>query len=224
MNNFGFTSKSLREFFDDTAAPPGFVYFIAAEPVLQIHLFEKFFTLFWLGPTSLSMFIDSFSHIVGDLKTSSPFIDSLMKPTFEGSVSVVVHQSQSFTDPPDTGTPRAQYKKELQKIEPFDTHSFDTLRIRLNKVVTPFLPETVSIQSEVKTKFYNHDYEISLWADTPKSKKKDKETGITSNLPLTNSLTELLEKTCPAAGTMPRLDFDVLIGEIRTNIADRGYY
>jgi len=227
MNNFSFKPKRLSEFFNDPNAPSGFVYFIDDEPVVQIDLFEEFYTLFWLGSTSLRTFIDAYSHIVRDLKSSSPLIDSiLISPAFEGSVSVVVDQLRPAIDTPDmrTGTLRARYKEELQTIERLDTETFDTLRNRLNNFVTPFLPDTVSIQSEVKTKFNNRDYEISLWADTQQSKKKNKETGITSNLPLTNSFTELLEKTCPAAGKMPRLDFDVFMNEIRTNIADRGYY
>jgi hypothetical protein len=226
-NNGGFTSKTLREFFNDAEAPPGFIYFIDDEPVVQIDLFEKFYTLFWLGPTSLTTFIESFSHIVSDLKNSSPLIDSiLIGPAFEGSVSVVVNQLRRSIDRPEmgTGTPRARYKKELQTIERSDTQTFDTLKNRLNNFVTPFLSDIVSIQSEVKTKFNNRDYEISLWADTQQSKKKNKETGITSNLPITNSLTELLENTCPTAKAMPRLDFDVFMSEIRSKIADRGYY
>ena len=218
-------SKTLREYLNDTEAPPGFVYFIDDEPVVQIDLFEEFYTLFWLGPTSLPTFIESFSHIVGDLKSSSPLIDSIiMSPAFEGSVSVVVDQIRPSMDPPDTGPPRARYKKEFQKIERSDTQSFDTLKDRLDNFVMPFLTYTVSVQSEVKTVFNNRDYQMSLWADTRQSKKVNKETGITSNLPLTNSLTELLEQTCPAAGRMSRPDFDLFMTEIRSKIADRRYY
>lgn len=227
MNNHGFKSKSLREFFNDTEAPSGFVYFKDDEPVVQIDLFEEFYTLFWLGPTGLTTFIDSFSRIVRDLKNSSPLIDSiLISPAFEGSVSLVVDELRPSLDTPEigTGTLRTRHKKELQTIERSDTQSFDTLRNRLNNFVTPFLTDTISIQSEVKTKFNNRDYEISLWADTQQSKKKNKETGITSNLPLTNSLTALLKETCPAADTMPQQDFDRFMSEIRTKIADRGYY
>lgn len=220
------TSKSLREFYKEQEAPPGFVYFIAGEAAMQIHFFEEFFTLFWLGPTSLPMFIETFSHIVRDVRFGSPFLgvptpDPLV---FEGSVFVVVDQLQSTEGHPDRERRRPRYWKAVEKIRGVDTESFDSLKKRLDGFVESFRWNKVAIQTEVKTKFNKRDYLVSLWTDTPQSEKKNKETGLTSNLPLTNSLTELVEKTCPAARKMAPADFNDFMTEIRSKIADRRYY
>ena len=233
MNGDGFKSKTLKEFFNDTEAPSGFVYFLNDEPVMQIDLFEKFYTLFWLGPTNPQTLINFFSDILSELKNSSPIINSIFSsPALAGSVSVIVDQgsliveSERFTDPPTAGpqTPRSRYKKEVQTLNWFDALGSDLLTRRLYNFITHFRTSAVSILCEVKTASNNRDYEVSLWADTQRSEKTDKETGITSNFPLTNSLMELVQETCPAARAMLQSDFDVFMSEIRSQIADRRYY
>lgn len=220
-------SSTLTEFLNDSEAPPGFVYFMDDEPIIQIDLFEDFYTLFWLGPTSPETFISSFAHIVDDVKGGQPFTRfPTITPAFEGFASVVVDQWRPSTvlPPPQQGRRRARYKREIQGVGPSDTQSVYALKDHLYAFVEPFFSYTVSIQCDLKATFNNRDYQLSLWADTEESKKGNKETGVTLNLPLTESLTELIAQTCPAAGQMPRSDFDLLVRGIRGDISDRRYY
>ena len=220
-------SRTLTEFLNDPESPPGFVYFIDNEPAVQLDLFEKFYTLFWLGPTSPNKFISSFSHIVDDVKSGPPFDQSpTITPAFEGFASVVVDRwagSMAFPEPQKRPKP-ARYRRNSQAVGPSDTQSVYRLKERLYAFVEPFTSDAVSVQCDLKATFNNRDYHISLWADTAKSKKDNKETGITSNLPLTESLVSLLSQTCPAASQLPQSDLDLLMRGIRSDISDRRYY
>jgi hypothetical protein len=225
--NGGIRSRTLADFLNNPEAPPGFVYFMDDEPVIQIDLFEDFYTLFWLGPTNPQTFISSFSHIVDDVKGGPPFTRfPAIKPTFEGFASAIVDRWRpSMVLPsPQQGRRPARFIREIQGLGPSDTRSVYTLKDSLYAFLEPFFPYTVSIQCDLKATFSGRGYRLSLWADTEESKKDDKETGITSNLPLTESLRELLALTCPAASRMPRSDFDQLVRGIRGDIADRRYY
>lgn len=227
MNGNSIRSKSLADFLNDDEAPPGFVYLMEGEPVVQIDLFDDFYTLFWLGPTHPETFISYFSRILDDVKSGAPFTRSpTVTPAFEGFVSAVVdgwEQSMTFPDP-RKGPQSARYRRESQGIGPSDTNSAFAFKNRLYAFLGLSLSYTVSIKCDLKATFNNRDYQISLWADTEESEKENKETGITSNLPLTDSLKDLLALTCPAASRMPRADFDQLMRGIRSDISDRRYY
>lgn len=226
MNGTGRISwNTLTNFLNDSEAPPGYVCFIDNEPAIQIDLFEGYYTLFWLGSTDVGTFVSVFAHVIDEVKSERPLRSWLApKPSFEGFASVIIDRvkiSMTLRYPPE----KPRYYKKSEPISSSDTQTIYTLKDRLYPFVEPDISSTVSIHCELKTTLRNKDYQLALWADTKESRKENKETGITSNLPITQSLEGLISRTSPAAGALASSDFDELMKEIRANISpERRYY
>lgn len=229
MNGDGRISwTKLTDFLNDSDAPPGYVCFIDSNPAIQIDLFEDFYTLFWLGSTDVETFISVFVQSIDEVQSEK--LIRLRRswfapiPSFEGFASVVI-DSREPSISLEYPQKKARYYKKSQAIRSFDTRSVDRLKDRLYTFVEPNISRTVSIHCELKATHRHGDYQFALWTDTEESSKGNKETGISSNLPITESLEVLLSQTSPAVKLLRRSEFDALMRDIRGSIfADGRYY
>lgn len=203
------SSKTLREFLGDSDAPDGYVYFSYDEPFVQIDLFKKYYTLFWLGAVDLESLPGDFSNLARAISLDTP-------QTFKGSLSIKRKCRRTL-----------DHDRFVEDNQPLEYHSGQqslTNRKELSDFISPFALTTTFVNLDLRTYFYGREMRFTFWGDTTFSPKPEKEMGITSNLPISEAAKDLLKRSSSISQTLSGLDFDHLMEMIKDRVSGGGYY
>lgn len=209
--------RTLRSFLNDPNAPEGQVYFIDDKPKLQIDLFARFYSVFWLGSADIGTSQDSFINLLDEAKSAGSLF------SHSGDVSSVLRGFVSVVKPRERGDGRLIKQEEPMKYPTYEASVL--LRRRLKVFLNAAEGQSATaIHIELKGSIRRREVRLALWADTPKSPKSDKEIGITSNLPFTDAFKTLLLQTSTAVNGLSAYDFDLLMYQLMSFVSNRGYY
>lgn len=222
MDGIGIYWMSLNDYLKDSDAPPGIVCFVDGTPQLQVDFLGKAYTVFWLGSIDADSFLFDFFEVFNETllwktrRNLGPFLFHFRPPTFKASVSVVtshrVADELSFTREEDN----LEYK-------PKGRSKMDAVLLRNQLHMLQETRNVASIQIDFETA--RGSRRVSLWGDTHKSPKKEREVGLTIDvtLPYSPALRTFLQKTSHRFRRLQESALDDLFETIRINTFEKGY-